>query len=319
MSTGDDGRKAEVGFIGLGNMGLPMALRMVGARHTVVGCDVNGGLKEAFLARGGHWAGSPAEVASRCRIVLASLPTPAAVEQVALGSNGVIAGDRIGTFVDLSTTGPKTAKRVADRLRERGIDSLDAPVSGGVHGASKGGLTVMVSGPETAFAEAEPFFRCFGKNVFYVGEAAGAGQLMKLINNLLSATALAATCEAMCVGIKGGLDPEVMLKVLNASTGRSSATEHKVLECVVPGKPIGFGLDLSFKDISLCVEAGEALDVPMWSGRTTRQFWHHALATGGHDQDMMDVAKCIEGWAGVKLYGCRPKASDGAQEGHHVG
>lgn len=196
---------------------------------------------------------------------------------------------------------------MSEQLRDRKISTIDAPVSGGVRGAGKGSLTVMASGPREAFAESEPLLRCFGTNVFYVGERAGAGQLMKLINNLLSATALAASCEAMCVGLKGGLDPEVMLKVLNASTGRSSATEHKIPEGVLPGVPIGFGLDLSFKDVSLCVEAGEALDVPMWSGRITRQILHHALCKGGPGQDMTDVARCIQDWAGVELMGCRPR------------
>lgn len=308
MSHGNAGSGREIGFVGLGNMGLPMAIRIAEAGYTVVGCDVRDDARRPFQDGGGQWAASPVEVACRCAIVLASLPTPAAVEQVALGPDGVASGDAIEIFVDLSTTGPRTAQRVAEELKRQDVVTLDAPVSGGVHGAGKGALTVMASGPKEAFERTEAVLRCFGKNVFYVGEQAGAGQLMKLINNLLSATALAATCEALSVGIKGGLDPEVMLSVLNASTGKSSATEHKVPECVLPGKPIGFGLDLSFKDISLCVEAGEALDVPMWSGRNTRQIWHHALCKGGHDQDMTDgVARCIQDWAGVQLLGCRPR------------
>lgn len=132
-----------------------------------------------------------------------------------------------------------------------------------------------------------------------------SARLMKLINNLLSATTLAASCEALAFGMKGGLDPEVILTVLNASTGRSGATEDKIPRYVLPGEPISFGLDLSFKDISLAVEAGEQLKVPMYIGRTTRQIWHHALCKGG--QDMMDVAKCIDDFAGSKVYGSRPK------------
>ena len=298
---------AEVGFVGLGNMGLPIACRMLEHGVHVVGFDKRANaVKSSFMEAGGRWADSAAEMASRCAIVLASLPTPDAVEAVTSGPEGLLQGSGIKTFIDLSTTGPRVAKSVAEKLARQNITALDAPVSGGVHGASKGALTVMVSGPQDAFSKTEHLLRMFGKNVFYVGAEPGMGQLMKLINNLLSATALAASCEALAVGIKGGLDPRVMLSVLNASTGNNSATQHKIPECVLPGVPIGFSLDLSLKDISLCIEAGEELHVPMWSGNTTRQIWRHALATGGPDQDMMDVARCIEQWAGIKLQGASP-------------
>jgi 3-hydroxyisobutyrate dehydrogenase-like beta-hydroxyacid dehydrogenase len=298
---------SEVGFVGLGNMGMPMACRLLEHGVAVVGCDTRANaVKPGFVAAGGRWADSAAEVASRCETVFASLPTPDAVSSVAFGPGGLFEGTAIRTFIDLSTTGPRVAKELAQRMAARDIAVLDAPVSGGVHGAARGSLTVMVSGPREAFSHAENLFRMIGKSVFYVGAGPGMGQLMKLINNLLSATALAATCEALSVGIKGGLDPRTMLSVLNASTGNNSATQHKVPECVLPGRPIGFGLELSLKDITLCVEAGEAMQVPMWSGNTTRQIWRHALATGGPDQDMMDVARCIEQWAGVKLQGASP-------------
>ncbi len=295
-----------IGFIGLGNMGFPMALRLIEAGHTVVGCDLQPAMQQRFAERGGQWAATPKEVACRCRVVLASLPTPQAVERVALGENGVVEGDAARIFVDLSTTGPRTAKAVAARLSERGITAMDAPVSGGVYSAVKGALTVMLSGPGPAKEEVEPVLRLIGKNVFYVGSEPGMGQVMKLINNLLSATALAATCESLALGIKSGLDPEVMLSVLNASTGVNSATQHKIPQCVLPGQPIGFGLDLGLKDVTLCVEEGEALGIPMWSGNTTRQLWHHALTQGGPGQDLVEVARTFEKWAGVKLYGAVP-------------
>lgn len=297
----------KIGFVGLGNMGLPMAFRLLDAEHEVVGYDVRDAMHNAFKSRGGQWAASPAEVASQCEIVLVSLPTPAVVERVALGPQGLVEGGRMKIYVDLSTTGPQMAKKVAAELGKRGLVALDAPVSGGIAGAAKGTLSVMVSGPKDAFEIVSPLFECFGKKPFYVGAAAGGGQLMKLINNLLSATALAASCEALSFGMKGGLDPEAMLTVLNASTGRSGATDDKIPHYVLPGEQISFGLELSFKDVSLAVEAGEQLNVPMYFGRTTRQLWHHALCTGGADQDMMDVAKCIDSYAGSKLYGSVPK------------
>lgn len=295
-----------IGFIGLGHMGFPIAGCILKAGYQVVGCDLAPGIRERFLEAGGQWAASPAEVAKRCRVVLASLPTPQAVERVALGEQGLLQGDAVRIFVDLSTTGPRVAKAVAAKLAERGITAMDAPVSGGVYSAVKAALTVMLSGPAAAREEVEPVLRTFGKNVFYVGAEAGMGQLMKLINNLLSATALASTCETLALGIKSGLDPQVMLGVLNASTGVNSATQQKIPQCVLPGQPIGFGLDLGLKDVTLAVQEGEALGIPMWSGNTTRQLWQHALSEGGPGQDLVEVARTFERWAGVKLYGAVP-------------
>lgn len=298
----------KVGFVGLGKMGLPIVLRVLDAGHEVIGCDLRDTVRTEFEGRGGLWASSPAEVASQCETVFVSLPTPAVVEQVALGAKGLTCeGSRMKVYVDLSTTGPQMAKKVAAELNKRGIVSLDAPVSGGIAGAAKGTLSIMVSGPKDAFEKVMPVFESFGKKPFYVGTAAGGGQLMKLINNLLSATTLAASCEAMAFGMKGGLDPEVMLTVLNASTGKSGATDDKIPRYILPGQPINFSLDLSFKDISLAVEAGEQLGVPMYIGGSIRRLWHHALSTGGPDQDMMEVARCIDGYAGTKLYGSVPR------------
>lgn len=297
-----------IGFIGLGNMGLPMSKRLLEAGYAVVGCDVRDGVRAVFEGLGGQWAGSPAETASRCEIVFVSLPTPAAVQAVALGDKGLVHGEKIRIYVDLSTTGPLAARVVGEGLAARGIAALDAPVSGGVAGAAKGTLSVMASGPRADFERVEPMLTVFGKNVFYVGDGVGQGQVMKLINNLLSATTLAASCEALSMGLKAGLDPQSMLRVLNASTGRSGATEDKIPRYVLPGKPIDFMLDLSFKDVSLAVEAGEGLNVPMNMGHATRQIWHHTICSGGPGQDMMNVSRCIEDWAGVKLYGCCPES-----------
>ena len=303
-----------IGFIGLGNMGLPMSRRLLEAGYAVVGCDVRDGVRQAFEGLGGQWAVSPAEAASRCEIVFVSLPTPASVQAVALGDKGLVHGEQIRVYVDLSTTGPLAARTVGEGLAAKGVAVLDAPVSGGVAGAAKGTLSVMASGPRAEFERVEPMLAVFGKNVFYVGDGVGQGQVMKLINNLLSATTLAASCEALSMGLKAGLDPQSMLRVLNASTGRSGATEDKIPRYVLPGKPMGFLLELSFKDVSLAVAAGEGLNVPMSMGHATRQIWHQAIGKGGSDQDMMDVSRCIEDWAGVKLYGCCPESGHAGEE-----
>src|SRR5438477_219266 len=161
------------------------------------------------------------------------LPLPAIVQEVALGERGVVDGLRVRTFVDLSTTGPRVAKVVAAGLKERGVTAIDAPVSGGITGAAKGTLAVMVSGPQDECERVRPILEELGK-VFYVGSEPGMGQMMKLINNLLSATAVAATSEAVVLGVKAGLDPQVMIEVINSGSGRNTASADKFPRAILP-------------------------------------------------------------------------------------
>jgi 3-hydroxyisobutyrate dehydrogenase-like beta-hydroxyacid dehydrogenase len=216
----------EIGFIGVGKMGFPMVRRLLEAGHQVVVFDTRREAVDGLVARGAQAAGSVREVADTVETVMASLPTPDIVLAVATGADGVIAGKRVRRFVDLSTTGAVMAKRIFDALKARNIVQIDSPVSGGVSGAEKGTLAVMASGPRAEIAELEPALAVFGK-VFFIGERPGAGQTMKLANNVLSATAMAATSEAIVMGVKAGLDPRVMLDVINSGTGRNTATEHK--------------------------------------------------------------------------------------------
>jgi len=292
-----------IGFIGLGNMGLPIAKRLLLAGNHLVACDLRGELKQVMLDLGAQWVDTPREVADLCCVVMVSLPTPKAVESVVLGLDGLIHGHEMKLYIDLSTTGPQMAKMVAQRLQANGVVTMDAPVSGGVAVAEQGALAVMVSGPQASYESVQGLLGCFGKNIFYVGAEVGAGHLMKLINNLLSTTALAATFEAMTLGVKGGLDPQVMLAVLGASSGTNHSVENKIPRYVMPNVPIGFTLELSYKDVTLCVDAGEAMNVPMRMGRTTAQIWHHAICMGGPKQDYLQVVKLFEDWAGVRWTG----------------
>jgi 3-hydroxyisobutyrate dehydrogenase-like beta-hydroxyacid dehydrogenase len=234
---------------------------------------------------------------------LVSLPTPAVVRAVALGKDGVVAGSRVKTFVDLSTTGPRVAIEVAQGLAAKGITSVDAPVSGGPMGAQKGTLAIMVSGPGEVTARLEPILRALGK-VFVVGERPGMGQTMKLANNLMSATALAITSEAMVMGVKAGLDPKTMLQVINAGSGRNSASEDKFPRTVLPRTfDFGFPHELLFKDVKLCLDEGEALGVPMWVGNAVGQLLGVAKVQQGPSADISTLVRCVEEWAGVEVKG----------------
>jgi 3-hydroxyisobutyrate dehydrogenase-like beta-hydroxyacid dehydrogenase len=241
-------------------------------------------------------------VASKAGKVLVSLPTPEVVREVALGTNGIVNGSTVRTYVDLSTTGPRVAEQVADGLGAKGIEVLDAPVSGGISGAKKGTLTVMVSGPLSVFEDVKPLLEIIGEKVIHVGQRPGLAQMMKLVNNFLSATAMAASSEAFVLGTKAGLDPGIMLKVINTSTGRNTATEDKFPGAILPRTfDWGFSTDLMYKDVKLCMEEAETLGVPMWVGNAVRQLWAYAVSQGGGPRDFTTIIQYIESWAGVEV------------------
>ncbi len=294
-----------LGFVGLGRMGGPMAGRLMDAGHDLAVFDTSEAAMAPLLAHGARRCASPAEVASAAEVVLASLPTPDVVRQVALGEDGVLRGNRVAAFVDLSTTGPRVAAQVAEAFARGGPGrvTVDAPVSGGVSGAERGTLAVMVSCPRAAFEELEPVLKVFGKP-FFVGEKPGSAQTMKLANNLLSVAALAVSSEALVMGAKAGLDPALMLEVINAGSGRNSATQDKFPRAVLPRTfDFGFTTGLSYKDVRLCVDEAEALGVPMVVGSAVRQLLAVTNATFGADSDFTNVVRTVEQWAGVEVRG----------------
>jgi 3-hydroxyisobutyrate dehydrogenase-like beta-hydroxyacid dehydrogenase len=291
----------RLGFVGLGRMGTPMCQRLLDAGHQLVVTDVDAGATGRVSEFGAEVAASAAEVADRCEIVLASLPTPEAVREVALGTDGVVAGEQVRHFVDLSTTGAPTAQAVAAGLAERGITAVDAPVSGGVSGAVKGTLAVMVACAEADFATVEPILGVIGR-VFHVAQQPGLGQVMKLANNYLSAAAIALTSEAMVVGTKAGLNPHVMIDVLNASSGRNSATQDKFPKAVLPRTfDFGFATGLMDKDLRLFAEEASELDIPLPIEPVLRQLWEQSNDRYGEASDFTNIAKLIEDHAHVTI------------------
>jgi 3-hydroxyisobutyrate dehydrogenase-like beta-hydroxyacid dehydrogenase len=216
-------------------------------------------------------------------------------------------GKRVRRFVDTSTTGSVMAKRIFAALKDHNIVQIDSPVSGGVSGAEKGTLAVMASGPRAEIAAIEPALQVIGK-VFFIGEQPGAGQTMKLVNNFLSATALAATSEAMVMGVKAGLDPRVMLDVINAGTGRNTATEHKFPQIVLPRTfNLGFTNALMMKDVKLALSEATALGVPMEVAQAVARLLQLACDEIGPDRDLTTIVQPIERRAGVEVRaGCKP-------------
>jgi 3-hydroxyisobutyrate dehydrogenase-like beta-hydroxyacid dehydrogenase len=291
----------EIGFIGLGNMGSHMARRLIEAGHRVIVYDTRQEAIGNLAALGAIAARSPAEVADAAETVMASLPTPDIVLAVATGANGVIEGKRVKRFVDLSTTGAVMAERIFKLLAERDIVQIDCPVSGGVPGAAKGTLALMASGPRAEVAKIEPALAAIGK-FFFLGERPGAGQTMKLVNNVLSATAMVATSEAMVTGMKAGLDPHLMLDVINSGTGRNTATEDKFAKAVLPGTfDLGFTAGLILKDVKLFLAEREALGVPTDVIATVAKAFELTCAEVGPDADISTIIVPIENRAGVKV------------------
>ena len=291
----------DIGFIGVGNIGMPMARRLLKAGHHLIVCDLNSAAVDRMQAEGATVAGSPADVANAASLVMASLPTPQSVQVVVGGDKGLVNAKTIRCFVDLSTTGPTVAKQVAQLLGSKGIVQIDAPVSGGVHGAEAGKLAVMASGPRQQFEFVEPILSNLGR-VFFVGEAPGLGQAMKLVNNYLSAAALALTSEATVMGVKAGLDPAKMIEVLNAGSGRNSATVDKFPRSILTGTfDYGFAAGLMYKDVSLFAQEAEKLGVPTWIGTLVRQMWQFTCSQMGPDADFTRIVQCNERWAGVEV------------------
>jgi 3-hydroxyisobutyrate dehydrogenase-like beta-hydroxyacid dehydrogenase len=282
-------------------MGGLMARRLIQAGYPLTICDTSEAALKPLREMGATAADSPAAVASAAEIVLASLPTPPVVEAVALGPNGIASGTRVKIFVDMSTTGSTYAKRIAAGLAAKGIVGVDGPVSGGLAGAAKGTLAVMVSCSDATFAEIKPVLEHLGR-LFFVGKNPGQGQTMKLLNNLLSATAMAISSEAVVMGVKAGLDARQIIDVINAGTGKNSATEDKFPKYVIPRTfNLGFALALLNKDVRMCMEEADALGVPMIVGSAVRQLLTIAAASEGPDADMTDIVKAVEHWAGVTV------------------
>jgi hypothetical protein len=301
----------DIGFIGLGQMGFHMARRLVEAGHRVIVFDVRREAIERLTALGARAAASPRALADEVETVMASLPTPDVVLAVAAGAGGVIEGKRVRRFVDLSTTGAVMAKRIFEALKAKNIAQIDCPVSGGVTGASKGTLALMVSGARAEVDAIAPALAAIGKT-FFIGERPGAGQTMKLCNNFLSAAAMTATSEAMVMGVKAGLDPRIMLDVINAGTGRNTATEDKFGRVVLPRTfNLGFTVGLMSKDLKLCLAEGKALGVPMEVAETVTRMLQIACDENGPDEDLTTVVQPVERRAGVEVRAPRADAPVG--------
>lgn len=295
-----------VGFIGVGNMGLPMATHLIGAVDELVVHDRREDALKPLTDRQARPASSPREVGDRCTTAFVSLPTLPALKEVVLGANGVGQGKALKLLVNTCTVGVPLVEEIEKALAERGIGLVDCPISGGPPGARAGTLAVMVSGKPEYVEQIRPLISRWGP-VTVAGDKPGLAQVLKLTNNILSAVALAATCEAYVMGAKGGVDPEVMTQAINNGSGRNSATLSKVPVSILNRKfDYGAPMHILTKDVDLAIEQGERLGIPMWVCQAARLMFKHAMFSGMRDKDITEIITLVEKGASFEL----PKTRD---------
>jgi 3-hydroxyisobutyrate dehydrogenase-like beta-hydroxyacid dehydrogenase len=296
-----------IGFVGLGAIGGPLSSALLEDGYPLAVFDLNDEAMRPLVERGAIACTSPAKVADIATTVLVSLPTPSTVHEVACGDNGLICGKKIRTFVDLSTTGSRVAQDIASSFADARIDHVDAPLSGGVAGANARSLTAMIAGDREACEGVRPLLESFSKNIVWVGEAPGHAQIAKLLNNLLSATALLITAEATTFGKSAGLDPQALLEIFNSSSGRNSATLEKFPQQILTRRfASGFRLELMRKDVTLCLEEAREQNFPMLLASVVQQLWTLGAAHAGDQADHTEIVRLFEDWTGQTIAGSTP-------------
>ncbi|OPL07334.1 MAG: hypothetical protein AVO33_05930 [delta proteobacterium ML8_F1] len=253
-----------IGFIGLGTMGKSMARNLIAAGYSVNLYNRSPENLLDLVNLGGTARDSPMAVAKVSEIVLLSLPDSKAVESVVYGEKGLLEGlNKDSILVDMTTSQPQSTRKIAEDLRQRGIHMLDAPVSGGPKGAAEGTLSIMVGGDEKTYLKARPLLEVLGKKLFFVGPA-GSGHTLKVINNLLYGTLFIASCEAVALGVKAGIEAETLIDVISSSSGHNHAVNVKFKEKVLSRDfSPGFTLSLLHKDMTIALELAESLNIPL--------------------------------------------------------
>ena len=285
----------RIGFVGLGNMGAPMARHLITAGYKVVAADANPAALESFCSSAQcERARSLIDLGRTCRLVITMLPDGAAVRQVLLGRDGVAAGLSPGSVVlDMSSSEPLGTRELGAKLADTAICLVDAPVSGGVKRAVEGTLAIMAGGEPAAITRCRPVLARLGQ-VFCSG-ASGSGHAVKALNNYLSAVALAATAEAMMAGESFGIEPRVLLEILNHSTGRNSATEQKYPAFVLPRSfTSGFALGLMAKDLRIALGMAESLGTPSALLGECAALWSRAERLLGFSADNTEIVRYLE-------------------------
>lgn len=296
----------EVGFIGIGQMGKHMARRVFEAGYSLTIHDINKEAAAPLLEKGVRWADSPKAVAAACEVVITSLPTPPIVEQVVYGTNGLKSAWKKGdSYIDMSTNSPALMQRIAKDAGAMDVAVLDAPVSGASKGAEMGTLTIMVGGDPAVLEKARKLLETMGKRIFRVGEV-GSGNAAKLVNNLIAIGCSSITSEGMVLGVKAGLDPQVLWDIITTSTGNNWALQQYPNSIFQGNFAPMYSLNLALKDIGLAVDMGKEFGVPLQSGAVIEQKLIDAKAAGLGEKSVDSFITRLEEVSGVQVRKIQP-------------
>ena len=290
----------RVGFIGLGNMGNPMAWNLLKAGYDLTIHDVRREAGQNLEDAGAQWGSNPKAVAAQSEVVVTSLPGPREVESVILDEDGVFAGLRGGLgYIDMSTNSPATVRRLAEIGDEQGFRVLDAPVSGGVIGARDATLTIFVGGAKEDFERFQSLLQCMGENVVYMGSA-GAGSITKLVNNTMMFINLVAACEGLSMGVEAGISPQALYKVITTSMGQSMALDIHV-QLALKGETMSSSIESAAKDIRLGLELAEEMGTPSKLTSLVDAAFIQLCDTGLGQADQTEIVQEFMRQAGVDI------------------
>jgi 2-hydroxymethylglutarate dehydrogenase len=291
----------DIGFIGIGQMGKHMARHIMEAGFSLTVHDI---IKEAarpLLEKGARWADTPAAIARTCQVVISSLPVPRDVESVIYGENGLKSAWKNGDiYIDMSTNSPTTIRRIADDAKAMGVAVLDAPVSGGTKGAEAGTLAIMVGGDTASLEKVRKVLETMGQRIFPVGRV-GCGNITKLVNNMISLACNSISAEGFALGVKAGIDPEVLLEIIKVSTGDNWCARQYPLTTFKGNFEPGFKVSLAYKDISLALDCGEEYGVPLPVGIAVQKDLNDTITAGYKDKGVDAVILPLEDTAGIKV------------------
>ncbi len=290
----------KIGFVGLGRMGGALARRLM-REHRLQVFDIRPEVRDAFAREGAEPMASLTALAKACDVVLTCLPTSAEVREVIFGADGLAAGMKKGGLIaDMTTGDPNATRQMAEVLKGKGIDLIDAPVSGGPHGATAGTIAIIVGALADQFEQVKPVFTAISPNVFHTG-GVGTGQIMKLVNNVIAAGVRAATFEAVALGVKNGLDLKTCVDILAKGTARSYTTELALPGLLDPNRKMTFSLGLMHKDVRLATDVASQSGVPMPLASAVREVYQTAINELGYETDLNDLIRVCERQARVDI------------------
>jgi 3-hydroxyisobutyrate dehydrogenase-like beta-hydroxyacid dehydrogenase len=291
----------KIGFIGIGQMGRHMSRRILEGGYEVVLHDTRKEAAAPLIEKGAGWADSPLQMTQTCRIIFTCLPTPQIVDQVVYGKNGLKAGWKAGDiYVDMSTNSPSTIRHIAGDARAMGVAVLDAPVSGGTKGAEMGTLAIMVGGDPAALEKTRKILATMGPRIFAVGPV-GCGNIAKLVNNMIALTTNSITAEGFVLGVKAGIDPQMLYEIIKVSTGNSQSLDQLPATIFKGDFEPGFKLSLGKKDLGLALTLGEENDVPLSVGKAAFKMMEETAQAGLSEKSVQAVILPLEEKAGVKV------------------